>query len=236
MNELVMIVPSRGRPDAARDLAATFQNTCTAGTRLVIAIDDDDPTRHAYADALSAYPVLTLTTMPGPSTMVKTLNRAAMNAVDIGGSSYGGAWAVGFMGDDHRPRTFGWDQRYIEALRRLKTGMVYGDDLLQGENIPTQIAMTADIVRALGHMAPPVLTHMYVDNYWLDLGNVFGIIRYLPDVIVEHMHPIARKAQWDEGHLRVNQPEMYNKDGLAYAEYVSSGQMHADAAKVAELL
>lgn len=226
MTGLVVIVPSRGRPAAAAQLAQSFAAT-GAASRLVFAVDEDDPTRFAYAEALNHYPATTVHYAPAPSNMVKTLNVIA--------SSYQHeAYALGFMGDDHRPRTREWDRLYVEALQKLGTGIVYGDDLLQGARIPTQVAMTADIVRAVGHMAPPVLTHLYVDNYWKDLGQGAACIRYLPDVVVEHMHPVAGKAGWDEGHQRVNQPAMYEADGAAYRTYAAE-HLAADVAKVRAL-
>ncbi len=48
MSDLVVIVPSRGRPHTMAEMARAFDETCTAGTRLVFAIDDDDPTRMDY--------------------------------------------------------------------------------------------------------------------------------------------------------------------------------------------
>jgi hypothetical protein len=226
VTDLVVIVPSRGRPEAARELALAFTDT-VATARLVFAVDADDPTRFSYAEALNSYPWTTVHLAPSPSTMVKTLNVTA-------GLFANEAYAIGFMGDDHRPRTRKWDKLYVEALRELGTGIVYGDDLLQGERIPTQVAMTADIVRALGHMAPPTLTHLYVDNYWRDLGEAAGCLSYLPDVVVEHMHPIAGKADWDEGHKRVNAQAMYQRDAEAYGRYVTE-HFAADLAKVQAL-
>lgn len=226
MTDLVVIAPSRGRPAAAVQLADAFTAT-KATSRLVFAVDEDDPTRHAYAEALGHYPHTTVHYAPAPSTMVKTLNVIA--------STYQHeAYALGFLGDDHRPRTRKWDQLYVEALRKLGTGIVYGDDLLQGARIPTQVAMTSDIVRALGHMAPDVLTHLYVDDYWKVIGEGAGCIRYLPDVVVEHMHPVAGKADWDEGHMRVNQQSMYERDEAAFRAYAAE-HLAADVEKVRAL-
>lgn len=226
MTDLVVIVPSRGRPHAAIELAEAFSDTGSTA-RLVFAVDDDDPTRSQYLQALDGYGTTTVHYGPAPSNMVKALNAAAaLHANET--------FALGFMGDDHRPRTPEWDRLYVEALRELATGIVYGNDLLQGERIPTQVAMTADIVRAVGHMAPPPLTHLFVDNYWRDLGEAAGCLRYLPDVVVEHMHPIAGKADWDEGHVRVNQQAMYQRDGSVYRSYAGS-HLAADVAEVRAL-
>jgi hypothetical protein len=91
--------------------------------------------------------------------------------------------------------------------------------------------MTSDIVRALGYMAPPALTHLFVDDFWRDLGRAADCLRYLPEVVVEHLHPIAGKAEWDEGHKRVNAASMYAADRVAYTRYRAT-QFRADVVKV----
>lgn len=221
MTELVVIVPSRGRPHTVDDLVAAFVETCTARTELVLALDEDDP-------AAEDYPAIRAIWQES-GTMVSALNRAAVTIA----TDEHAPFAIGFMGDDHRPRSTGWDSAYVSALAEMGTGIVYGDDLWQREALPTQCAMTVDIVRALGHMAPPV-RHMYVDNYWLDLGRAADCIRYLPGVVVEHMHPVAGKALWDEGHRRVNAPEVYEEDRAAYTAY-RSAHLTTDAMRVRAL-
>lgn len=226
MTDLVVIVPSRGRPHAAAELADAFNETCRAETDLVFALDDDDPTRDEYSRRVEIW--------TGPNrSMVEALNGAASRE---SGGRFGmrPPFAIGFIGDDHRPRTAGWDAAYVEALQELGTGIVYGDDLLQRENLPTQCAMTTDIVQTLGYMAPPTLTHLYVDNFWLSLGKAAGCIRYLPDVVVEHCHPVARKAEWDEGYARVNNSAMYAKDEAAFRTYAET-EFQADVEKVRRL-
>lgn len=228
MTDLVVVVPSRRRPDAAFALAAAFAET-GATARLVFALDADDPTEPSYARAHDAYPATTVHVAPAPNppTMVDALNRVA----DL----YAGeAYAIGFMGDDNRPRTSGWDHRYVDALRQLGTGIVYGDDLLQHERLPTQAALTADIVRVLGHMAPPQLKHLFVDNYWKALGEAAGCLRYLPDVVVEHLHPLAGKAEWDAGYRRANSPAKYQADMAALDRYLAEN-LTAEAGKVRAL-
>jgi len=227
MTDLVVVVPSRGRPEKARALAQVFRDTCSADTQLVFALDDDDPSGEDYPTGA--------TTFVGPSrSMVEALNNAAV-AYAEGILGMPPPFAVGFLGDDHCPRTYGWDQAYLDALREMGTGIVYGNDLLQGERLPTQCAMTVDIVRALGFMAPPSLTHLYVDDFWLRLGRAAECIRYLPDVIVEHRHPLARKAAWDEGYVRVNSQAMYDKDEAAFAEYQQTNSV-ADVKKLRALV
>jgi hypothetical protein len=226
MADLVVIVPSRGRPAAVEELIQQFRETCTADTEMFVAVDMDDPGLERYAELV----------LPAERTfLVQQLSGTMVTALNVGAcAATRAAAAIGFMGDDHRPQTVGWDRAYVDALRDLGTGIVYGDDLFQRHRLPTQCAMTADIVQALGYMAPPALTHLYVDNFWLSIGEQAQCIRYLPDVVIEHRHPVAGKAAWDEGYRRVNDGVMYAKDSSAFAEYCHEG-LAVDVAKVRAL-
>jgi len=221
----MVIVPSRGRPARAAELCEAFEATCTNDTKLVFVVDDDDPDVVRYKGIVDG----------DYATVITSASRNMVEALNFGARVKIGAFAVGFMGDDHRPRTIGWDGQYLTALHEMGTGIVFGDDLLQSEKLPTQCALTSDIIRTLGYMAPPELHHMYVDNFWRDLGEAGGCIRYLPDVIVEHLHPAAGKALWDDGYRRVNNPTRYAADGAAYGAYRMSGALDADVAKVRAL-
>lgn len=239
MTDLVVIVPTRDRPESAEQLVRAFADTCTADTELVFALDDNAPSLPGYrgvvefANNMRLFRVGEVTL---PSRNMGEALRLAVAAV-TSPDAVSPPFAVGFMGDDHRPRTKGWDTAYLQALRELGTGIVYGNDLLQGANLPTQVAMTSDIIRALGHMAPPTLVHMYLDNYWKELGERAGCLRYLPDVVVEHVHPLAQGLpmdEWDEGHRRVNSREMYATDHAAYVRWKYM-QMPVEVAKVRAL-
>lgn len=227
--ELLVIVPTRGRPDRAADLIAVCHATCTADTALLLAVDDNDPLfDYYYTVAVDTGTALVVDR--GPHGHVHAINTAAQAALGWDNRPY----ALAKLDDDHRPQTVGWDVAYLDVLRELGTGIVYGNDLLRGEDLPTAPALTADIVATLGYMAPPELGHLYCDDFWRDLGRRAGCIRYLPDVIVEHMHPAAGKAEWDDGYWRVNSPTRISADAAAYGTY-ASGQMFVDVNKVRAL-
>lgn len=213
MNDLIVLIPSRGRPQSVAPLREAFANTCTLDTRLIFVVDDDDETLDDYMAEVSAdvpgFYRAELGAMEDSHSMVYALNGAAMMVIN---TFIPAPYAIAFMGDDHRPRTKGWDEVYLNELSELGSGLVYGNDLLQCERLPTQVAMTADIIKAIGAMAPPSLQHLAVDNFWLELGHGANCITYLPDVVVEHLHPFADKADMDDGYLRVNDPELYARD------------------------
>lgn len=224
--DLLVIVPSRGRPAniAALDDAWLLASDGTA--ELLVVVDDDDPTLAGYA-AVCDERCINLEVGPRLR-MVPTLNKIAVDRAPH-------HFALGFMGDDHRPKSRGWDRRYVETLRELGTGFVYGNDLLAGERLPTQFALTSDIVQALGAMIPAPVKHLWADNQIWDLGHAVDRIRYLPDVIVEHLHPLAGKANEDSGYLEVNHPDAAEADRLIYADWYQK-QMPADVAKLKALI
>jgi len=220
MSDLTVVVPSRGRPEAIAELREAFVQT-GATAELLVVLDEDDP-------RLSEYSREDLSLVVESSGMVNALNAGAKLAARL-------SIFVGFLGDDHRPRTPGWDRRLRETLERIGTGFVYGNDLLQGEAMPTAVAMTSDVVFALGYMAPPALTHLNVDIAWLEWGRALDRIVYLEDVVIEHLHPANGKAELDEGYLRVNSQEMVARDGEAWAAYVAGG-LEGDLDKLRRLL
>jgi hypothetical protein len=118
---------------------------------------------------------------------------------------------------------------------------VYGNDLLQGANLPTAVFMTSDIIRALGWMVPPSLQHLYVDDSWRDLGRSAACLQYLPDVVIEHVHPFALgadhrpKAELDDGYRRVNAPGVYAADEAAYRAWHRSGAFARDVQAIIAL-
>jgi hypothetical protein len=196
--------------------------------KLCIVVDEDDPELPRYRSTLyeltGQYKWLSWIRVPTKG-MNTALNYVAMRHVDSED-------IIGFMGDDHRPRTVGWDDIIATEMREHNALFAYANDLLQGANLPTQVAIDSRAVRALGHMAPGELHHLYLDNYWKTLGERTGRMRYLNGVIIEHMHPVAGKAEWDEGYKRVNHGSMYEHDRLAFESYVNEEHMLRDIEKV----
>lgn len=227
--DLTIFVPSRARPDNAQDLRESFSRTCTANTQVVFVLDADDPVLYDYFSMAATGLYIVSTTRRG---MTQPLNKAFVAYHE----AYQLGYAVGFMGDDHRPRTTGWDARYIDAILNMGgVGFVYGDDLFQHERIPTQVAMSTNIPVALGGMVPDQLHHLYVDNYWKLLGEGIGRIKYLPDVVVEHMHYLNGKSAEDATYQSVNSSEMAKHDALAF-RHLRRGGLRDDIRKLKALL
>lgn len=234
---MLYIVPSRGRPKNVSELIDSFRDTRTIAN-LHVALDDDDPELPGYEDIMRRHNTKTLDWFTcsvlkrrGPDGMVGVVNRVVDRYVVKNPEKY---HSIGFMGDDHRPRSFAWDRHLQAEIVERGNLVAYGNDLLQGGNLPTAVLLDVNVVRILGYMIPPKLHHLYVDNVWKLWGARTGRIAYRDDVIIEHMHPVIYKAPTDERYEIVNSGEMWAHDEAAYHAYLAD-DLDMDLAKLRKL-
>jgi hypothetical protein len=197
MDERVLVItPSRGRPVRLGYMLEETLRTSGDGTHVAVCYDDDDPSAAAYDairdEARDTWPGRTFwhrgrrRTLPDWTNFITAWPRAHRYPY------------LASLGDDHAPRTDGWDTQLTAAIEaRGGTGIAYGDDGHQHENLPTAPVISADIIRVLGWMMLPGLVHMFADNAWRDLGSLAGCLAYVPGVVIEHLHPDAGKAAFD---------------------------------------
>lgn len=224
---MIVLCPSRGRPERARAAMESARDTASdpSSYRYLVLVDWDDPTFAGYVDqGLDIMGV-------EAGGYVSALNQAALVYADTED-------IIGAYQDDLLFRTPGWDDRVRETL--ATPGIAYGDDLLQGEWHPTAIFMSTAIIRALGWIALPTLRHQWADDVWKALGNAAGCLRFMPDVVIEHLHPAAHKAPMDAGYERVfgensGAQEQATSDYNACQDWLS-GAMASDVAKVRAVL
>lgn len=107
--------------------------------------------------------------------------------------AYPDATQYGWLADDTRPRTRGWDKALEEAagcanLACARDGLNKPDEILLGHNLSSGLCWGGDLVRAVGWWALPGVFQAGIDTAWTDLVRPWGRHRYLPDVFVEHLH------------------------------------------------
>jgi hypothetical protein len=213
MDTMVVLVPSRTRPaNIARLMQAWADTGATA--ELVVLVDDDDPTLEEYRalDWREGF-VLNVGKRQRIGPLLNEWAPLFVTRYDV----------VGFMGDDHCPRTIGWDKRILEASTPWT--VVYGDDLFQGENLPTAVFMGSGLIGSLGWFNPPGLDHLYLDDSWKLIGDRLGTLTYLPDVVIEHVHYLNGKAPVDALYQEVNDPNMYSHDQHVYVTWANGPAM-----------
>ena len=220
MNTNLAVIPSRGRPDnVARAVAALKEHSKISD--ICVAIDDDEADLYPRIDGV-IYEVNPRLRMNG------TLNLVANKYADNYKTIY-------FLGDDHMVRTTGWDELLYAPIKERSYGLAYGDDKFQGENLATAVMMSTNIIKILGFMSPPVLIHLYMDNFWMTMGHALDAINYVPAAVIEHMHYLNGKAEQDQGYIDVNSSEVYTADRAAFEQYAINHQKD-DVIKVAAAL
>ena len=216
MNTNLVIIPARGRPDKAKTAFDALKDLSKISD-FMIGLDDDDAHNYPELDGV-------IREVNPRLKMNGTLNLLAIKYAD----KYE---TITFMGDDHLVRTEGWDEKLYETIKNRGFGITYGNDLFQGENLPTMVMMSTNIIKELGFMAPPKLIHLFMDNFWKVFGQVLGCLDYRGDVVIEHMHYMAGKSASDAQYLEVNSSDVSNHDALAFKEYAET-QLKDDAIKV----
>lgn len=220
MKRIVIICPTRGRDDLHRMLAQSFLEKPHEHSRLVFVVDEDE--RNRYQEVAGCEYLYRPST--GELGATAPLNWAAMQLVDT-------ADVLAMVGHDTLIRTREWEQIVSTAME--KSLLAYPDDCIQRGNLATNIFMDARIVKALGYMAPPSIRHLFIDNFWMQLGGALRSISYLPGVVFEHIHPIVGKRMWDETTTALNTRKAYH-DGEAQFRAYMADRFEIDLAKVLE--
>jgi hypothetical protein len=216
MRDLLVVVPSRGRPASVSRLAQAMAQTCTAATTLAVGLDDDDERQYPRLQGVE-YEVRSGLRQVTAWTNELAVPRAA------------GYRAVGCLGDDNVPRTAGWDARILEALQR--TPFAFGNDLYPRDpgSMSCHVFMRSEVVQALGYAGAPSISHMYVDVAWFAWGTACGIT-YLDDVVIEHLHYSNGKAGHDQTYAASY--ALTAADLQNWHAYSRGGQLNADIAKL----
>lgn len=228
MTDMALIVPSRGRPQNIKRLVKGLIET-QADVDLYVGVDKNDPMQNDYLmmQVALGYPKLIINfSLSERDRFGSTLNRLTNNAIEKDRYKY-----LAWCGDDHLPISKGWDKRYKEELDK-GAGIVYGNDLVMGETIATQLAFTPDIPKALGYAVPTSFVHLFIDNYFMKLGEKIGGSVYIPDVIFQHLHPIAG-AKSDKTYEEANCDANWKNDRAAFDDYMAN-QLNRDVEKINE--
>ncbi len=192
---MIILCPSRGRPDRALEMATSARLTAADPDALevMIIVDRTDPALPEYEGRFHAD--------PSRPTWLRVLEERTryVPALNIGAAESLERHAIlGAFGDDVLFRTQGWDRIIVEALST--PGIAYGDDGIHGEAHPSAVFMSRELVLALGWLALPATDHQWADDGWKALGQALGCLRYCGAVLLEHMHPAVGKAPWDAGY------------------------------------
>lgn len=188
---LSLFCPSRGRPQAAAALLASFNATKTrSDVHLTFCVDYDDPTRESYPIGNTALDV-------GSGDPVTPLNRWALKSE---------SGIVGFIGDDSRFETVGWDEKVIHALKR--PGFCWAWDG-HDRPWPSTYFVSREIVQALGYLALPTMKRGYFDTVVIGLAEQTHTDRVLTNVMIRHDNTVHEQPD----------PKVIHEDYLAHKDW-----------------
>ena len=202
----LVICPSRGRIEKCERMVKSFRKT-THSAEMVIRVDEDDPDLASYLSfECPAIPVIVgqrkdITTMINETFQLYKLDYDFFSVTN----------------DDFFYQTKNWDLILGYATRGF--GIVYGNDGIQGERIPTTSVISANLVHAVGWLQMPDLIGLYGDNVWKDIGQALGCLYYVPEVEITHMHPLQYREEKDDTFKNTNSQERYRADYATYLKW-----------------
>jgi hypothetical protein len=174
---LLVMVPVRGRRKLAERLLESFTEMTDDASILFISDCDDQDT---YT-GMDWGPAMHAVHSPGHEPIGPKFNHAALALADQYDAMLG-------CGDDMLFRTPHWDTIMTGVLADMGgTGWVW-PDCKRRYDIPEISLVSTDIVRALGWFNNDAQDHYYADNAVAELGKRSGLIRYCPEVVIEHLH------------------------------------------------
>jgi hypothetical protein len=203
-NNLLVMVPTRGRRGNCERLLESFTATATCADLLFITDPDD-----ASYDGMD-WGAATCAVLDPREYLVGKLNKTA--------AAMAGLYDVlMWCGDDHVFRTPGWDQEMLAVLADMGgTGWVYPDDKRR-HDVPEIWMCSSDVVKTLGWFANPACQHYYIDNTIGELAKRAGLIRWCPQAVVEHLHyQVDRDTPRDEVYRSTE--ELFGESDLAAFE------------------
>lgn len=225
MPSLMIMVPVRGRRASCERLLKAFADTLTVADACFITDPDDTATYDGVDWGRAQRIVLDPRGMIGPKR-----NHAARMFMD-------GYDALMCAEDDIVPGPHGWDAMLMDTLTAMGgTGMVYPNDDRRTD-VPENVLISADIVRALGWFCEPSMQHYYIDDVWGALGRGAGCLKMCPEVLFENFHYSMNKDASQPADAVYSESERLNgsADAAAYQAW-RRDRMAADVATVRGVL
>jgi 2-polyprenyl-3-methyl-5-hydroxy-6-metoxy-1,4-benzoquinol methylase len=182
-----ILAPTRGRPANMKKVVESARATAT-NFEFVFYIDSDDTPSKDMADTLGVKYVV------GERIVLSQMwNEAYKVAVgDI----------IMHGGDDLIFRTNGWDSAIENELKNVpdKILFVYCDDGYTKTEFGTHGFVHRNWIDVVGYFVPPYFSSDYNDTWLNDVADMIGR-KKKASALIEHMHPVCGKAEWDITHM-----------------------------------
>ena len=219
-DKILLLCPTRDHLDLRLKCAETFLETNPVKSHLMF-IFDDDQAQPIYNSVIKPISYQTVPRNPGRG-CVWPLNMAELT--DAG--------TVAMIGDDIEFRDKFWEEKVVAA--RKKALVVFGDRGQTLTGFGNHPFFDARIPKALGFVAPATLQHLFVDDFYQEVGRQLSSLSYI-EAGIFHNHPSTGGREWDQLTQGLNSPTSYKQDCLAYSRYMTL-QFQKDLAKIKAVL
>lgn len=221
MKQILIILPSKARPEKVEGFYRTWRQTTDGYSDVLTCLDDDDKMLKRY----NRYPDIKYNTGKG-GWVCDVYNRAYYK--------YPNYKYYYLVADDIRFRSTHWEKAFMTKLEKNGgKGICYGNDLMFMENLSTAPFISGKVIRALGYIALPGLWHMWVDKFWYEVGIGLNKLFYFPDLIMEHIHYKVGKSHADPQYLSFNTKKVYEHDKQVFLTWEKKG-MEKDLLRIRE--
>jgi hypothetical protein len=198
--KIAILAPMRGRPLGMRKFLGTLLLSVEQlwNMTVTVGIDNDDEIGMETAKELASLYDVKIVVHDASKLGIGTATRwnelLRATKADI----------YGMGSNDCVYATKGWDNLLRQAFEKWpdRIGMVYGNDLLQGEKLATYPFVSQQWTDTLGYFTPEWVKHYYSDTYIHELAKRIGRCQYIPELIIEHLHYGVNKNVKDETYCR----------------------------------
>lgn len=190
-----IVVPTRKRPVEVCELVETIFNTCDNFdlVEILFYIDpDDSDSESCIISLIDRYGYNIKYTSSNENLNLSQMWNYAYNTLSTGD-------IIMICGDDARFRTKSWDTLIRDEFLKQddRIVLVYGDDMIQGAGLATHSFVHRRWIEVSGFWLPPYFCADYVDTWLFEVATKINRVRYLPNVITEHMHYTVGKSAYD---------------------------------------
>jgi hypothetical protein len=185
------ILTSLGRPERIRNLVDSY--AWGAQSQVVLALYEKDPHLHEYLSQKWPFGwIIEIVPMLGNGPTYNEILRR-----------YPDETCYGFLADDTLLDVPGM----LSALELDAGGwnVAYANDQHHGLSIPTMPCLGGELVRAVGYLSPPNMTHWGIDGVWGQLGVRLDALRYRADLTYTHLNPVWGTAPDDRTYALARQ-------------------------------
>lgn len=197
--KILTICPTYNRPELCKQMIDSWHKTINENNTLILGVDVEDPSIFLY-----------------PNNVNKSIVKHGATVTEVINSIWSEHQGYDYyhiINDDVIFHTKNYDTKFYNILDEYGPGIAYGNDLFQGENLPTFPFISAEMAKAVGYLQLPSLNRYCGDTVWNDIGRLCNNIYYLGEVIIEHRHKLAGKGNTD-----VDMP-VYREDLNTYLQW-----------------